>query len=105
VDREELEARLRALDEAERLEAEQARRKEDYAEAQHRAQGFASAENQAWVRDFARRFNAAPKNRYGERMGIEGGDIDTYTKLRGVAHISETIARMNRRIYGPDEDN
>jgi hypothetical protein len=44
-----------------------------------------------WAGDFARRFNDAPRDMYGVRVGISPSEVDRYARQRFVSQIQERV--------------
>lgn len=47
--------------------------------------------DERWAQNFAQSFNDAPRDVYGQRMGLSPSDIDRYTRHRFVGHVSDRV--------------
>ena len=48
--------------------------------------------DERWERNFARSFNEAPRDAYGQRIGVSPRDVDRYASQRFVNHIKDRVA-------------
>ena len=50
-------------------------------------------ENERRMFKIAQEFNEAPRDAYGQRIGIRPSDIDFYTRERGIEHLRNQVLR------------
>lgn len=98
------------LDKAQRLH-ERARSRDDEPDARQRAVALygrsgtgglgggalpppgLELDNERWEQRFIENFNSAPRDVYGQRLGLPAGDVDRYTRQRLAGHVVEQVSK------------